>query len=77
MGESVRTYMMQHSAESLVLRGEELYQIDAVDTMGDPSTSSGQVQGKAALRPAQGETDSQYDVVYHVAGIAHVNADLF
>ena len=43
------------------------YQIDAVDTMNDA--------WKAALRPAQGETDSQYDVVYHVAGIAHVNAD--
>lgn len=36
------------------------YQIDAVDTMGDNWK----------------KTDySQYDVVYHVAGIAHVNAD--
>ncbi len=36
------------------------YQIDAVDTMGD----------------AWRKTDfTQYDVVYHVAGIAHVNAD--
>ncbi len=67
VGESVRKYMMQLSAESLKLSGEELYQIDAVDTMNDA--------WKAALRPAQGETDSQYDVVYHVAGIAHVNAD--
>ena len=36
------------------------YQIDAVDTMGD--------NWKKAEY-------SQYDVVYHVAGIAHVNAD--
>ncbi|MCQ2238666.1 MAG: NAD-dependent epimerase/dehydratase family protein [Bacteroidaceae bacterium] len=36
------------------------YQIDAVDTMGD------------AWKKAD---YSQYDVVYHVAGIAHVNAD--
>lgn len=36
------------------------YQIDAVDTMGD------------AWRKAD---FTQYDVVYHVAGIAHVNAD--
>lgn len=36
------------------------YQIDAVDTMGD-------YWRKANY--------SQYDVVYHVAGIAHVNAD--
>ena len=44
------------------------YQIDAVDTMG-PSTGSGQA-------PYWKEVDlSQYDVVYHVAGIAHVNAD--
>lgn len=44
------------------------YQIDAVDTMG-PSTGSGQAHYWK-------EVDlSQYDVVYHVAGIAHVNAD--
>ena len=36
------------------------YQIDAVDTMGDKW---------------KGADFSQYDVVYHVAGIAHVNAD--
>ena len=71
MGESVRKYMLAHGD----------YQIDAVDTMGDPSRStssgqagSGQVQGKA---PHWKNVDlSQYDVVYHVAGIAHVNADL-
>ena len=36
------------------------YQIDAVDTMGDNWKQADY---------------SQYDVVYHVAGIAHVNAD--
>ena len=36
------------------------YQIDAVDTMGDNWKKADY---------------SQYDVVYHVAGIAHVNAD--
>lgn len=36
------------------------YQIDAVDTMGDKWKQADY---------------SQYDVVYHVAGIAHVNAD--
>ena len=60
VGESVRKYMMELSAESLKLRGEELYQIDAVDTMGDNWKKADY---------------SQYDVVYHVAGIAHVNAD--
>jgi len=60
VGESVRKYMMELSAESLKLRGEELYQIDAVDTMGDNWKKADY---------------TQYDVVYHVAGIAHVNAD--
>lgn len=36
------------------------YQVDAVDTMGDSWKKADY---------------SQYDVVYHVAGIAHVNAD--
>lgn len=65
VGESVRKYMLAHGTSTG--SAEPDYQIDAVDTMGDA--------WKAALRPAQGETDSQYDVVYHVAGIAHVNAD--
>ena len=65
VGESVRRYMMETASGA--------YQIDAVDTMG-PSTSSGQVQGKQAAY-WKGVDMSQYDVVYHVAGIAHVNAD--
>jgi len=59
------SYVGESVRKYMLAHGE--YQIDAVDTMGDA--------WKAALRPAQGETDSQYDVVYHVAGIAHVNAD--
>ena len=65
VGESVRRYMMETAPGA--------YQIDAVDTMG-PSTSSGQVQGKQAAYWKDVDM-SQYDVVYHVAGIAHVNAD--
>lgn len=65
VGESVRRYMMETAPGD--------YQIDAVDTMG-PSTSSGQVQGKQAAYWKDVDM-SQYDVVYHVAGIAHVNAD--
>ena len=65
VGESVRRYMMETAPGA--------YQIDAVDTMG-PSTSSGQVQGTQAAYWKDVDM-SQYDVVYHVAGIAHVNAD--
>ena len=65
VGESVRRYMMETAPGA--------YQIDAVDTMG-PSTSSGQVQGKQAAYWKDVDM-SLYDVVYHVAGIAHVNAD--
>ena len=65
VGESVRRYMMETAPGA--------YQIDAVDTMG-PSASSGQVQGKQAAYWKDVDM-SQYDVVYHVAGIAHVNAD--
>jgi UDP-glucose 4-epimerase len=42
------------------LLAKGVYQIDAVDTMGDNW---------------KGADYSQYEVVYHVAGIAHVNAD--
>ncbi len=42
------------------LLAKGVYQIDAVDTMGDNW---------------KGAVYSQYEVVYHVAGIAHVNAD--
>lgn len=52
IGESVRRYIMA--------KMPDVYQIDAVDTMGD--------NWKRA-------DYSQYEVVFHVAGIAHVNAD--
>ena len=52
VGESVRKYILA--------KGLELFQIDAVDTMGE--------NWKRA-------NYSLYDVVFHVAGIAHVNAD--
>jgi len=52
VGESVRRYIMSSAPE--------VFQIDAVDTMGE--------NWKRA-------DYSQYDVVFHVAGIAHVNAD--
>ena len=48
------------SVRKYILSTSTDYQIDAVDTMGDNWK-------KADF--------SQYDVVYHVAGIAHVNAD--
>ena len=51
VGESVRKY---------ILAKEPLFQIDAVDTMGDNWKKADY---------------SQYNVVFHVAGIAHVNAD--
>ena len=48
------------SVRKYILAASEDYEIDAVDTMED----------------AWKQADfSQYDVVYHVAGIAHVNAD--
>ena len=48
------------SVRKYILAKESSFQIDAVDTMGD--------NWKQA-------DFSQYDVVFHVAGIAHVNAD--
>ena len=52
VGESVRRYIMD--------KMPGVYQIDAVDTMGDNWKKADY---------------SQYEVVFHVAGIAHVNAD--
>ena len=52
VGESVRRYIMA--------KMPGVYQIDAVDTMGDNWKKADY---------------SQYEVVFHVAGIAHVNAD--
>ena len=48
------------SVRKYILSKEPSYQIDAVDTMGDNWKKADY---------------SQYDVVFHVAGIAHVNAD--
>lgn len=48
------------SVRKYILAKESSYQIDAVDTMGDNW---------------QKADYNQYDVVFHVAGIAHVNAD--
>lgn len=48
------------SVRKYILAKEPSYQIDAVDTMGDNWRKADY---------------SQYDVVFHVAGIAHVNAD--
>ena len=48
------------SVRSYILAKDSQYQIDAVDTMGNNWKSADY---------------SKYDVVYHVAGIAHVNAD--
>ncbi len=48
------------SVRRYILAKEPSYQIDAVDTMGDNWKKADY---------------SQYDVVFHVAGIAHVNAD--
>lgn len=48
------------SVRSYILAKDSQYQIDAVDTMGDNWKKADY---------------SKYDVVYHVAGIAHVNAD--
>ena len=48
------------SVRRYILSTSSDFQIDAVDTMND------------AWKKAD---FSQYDVVYHVAGIAHVNAD--
>ena len=48
------------SVRKYILSTSKDFQIDAVDTMGDNWKKADY---------------SQYDVVYHVAGIAHVNAD--
>lgn len=48
------------SVRKYILAKDPSYQIDAVDTMGDNWKKADY---------------SQYDVVFHVAGIAHVNAD--
>ena len=48
------------SVRKYILSTSSDFQIDAVDTMGDNWKNADY---------------SQYDVVYHVAGIAHVNAD--
>lgn len=48
------------SVRRYILSTSSDFQIDAVDTMGDNWTKADY---------------SQYDVVFHVAGIAHVNAD--
>lgn len=48
------------SVRKYILSKEPSYQIDAVDTFGDNWKKADY---------------SQYDVVFHVAGIAHVNAD--
>ena len=48
------------SVRKYILAKNPSFQIDAVDTMGDNWKKADY---------------SQYDVVYHVAGIAHVNAD--
>ena len=48
------------SVRKYILAKDPSYQIDAVDTMGNSW---------------KGTDYSQYDVVFHVAGIAHVNAD--
>lgn len=63
VGESVKKYILA-SQEKVGRNSGEVrepeWEIDSVDTMSD----------------AWKQTDfSQYDVVYHVAGIAHVNAD--
>ena len=48
------------SVRKYILNSSKGFQIDAVDTMGDNWKTANY---------------SQYDVVFHVAGIAHVNAD--
>ena len=53
------SYVGEH-VRKYILAKDSSYQIDEVDTMGD-------VWKKAEYR--------HYDVVFHVAGIAHVNAD--
>ena len=51
---------MGESVRKYILENDGSFQIDVVDTMND-------IWRQADF--------SQYDVVYHVAGIAHVNAD--
>jgi len=48
------------NVENWLMKTPELFQVDSVDTFGDNWKQADY---------------SQYDVVYHVAGIAHVNAD--
>lgn len=54
------SYVGESVRSYLLKTAPEEFQIDSVDTMGDAWTKADY---------------SQYDVVYHVAGIAHVNAD--
>lgn len=61
IGESVRKYILETSKEGNISKNSALsFQIDTVDTIGDNWKQANY---------------SEYDVVYHVAGIAHVNAD--
>lgn len=60
VGESVRKYILATSKKEDISSGSALrFQIDTVDTIGDNWKQANY---------------SEYDVVYHVAGIAHVNA---
>ncbi len=61
VGESVRKYILETSPKGA-------FQIDAVDTMGDNWKPFDKLRN-------QGVHYEDYDVVFHVAGIAHVNAD--
>lgn len=54
------SYVGESVRRYILAKMPDEYQIDAVDTMGDNW---------------KGADYSQYDVVFHVAGIAHVNAD--
>lgn len=54
------SYVGENVRTYILAKKTDEYQIDAVDTMGDNWKKSDY---------------SQYDVVFHVAGIAHVNAD--
>ena len=54
------SYVGESVRKYILAKSHELFQIDVVDTMGDNW---------------KGADYSQYDVVFHVAGIAHVNAD--
>ena len=54
------SYVGESVRKYILAKSHELFQIDVVDTMGDNW---------------KGADYSQYDVVFHVAGIAHVNTD--